>query len=184
MKKAMIVFGLLCSMAVSAYAFDGASGIGTGGMKLELGYTGGAAGLQFDYGLSQDWTVFGVISVASGFTGIGVGTKYAIFNEKKGDGFSLAPGLQLLIGSGGVIPVPGIVVSKRLNEKFTVLGDAWVWSAGFVNVSWLGGGVLYNINENLQVGGQLGVNTTAVNFLGYRYAASGAGFGIGLNYLF
>ncbi len=184
MKKVAVAVFMVLALVSASWAIDGAAGIGQGKTKLEAGYTGGAIGLQFDYGLTQDWTVYGSVQTMSGFTGFGVGTKYAILNEKRGDGFSLAPKIDLLLGSGGMSPMFGLVGSKKLDSKLTVLGDISIWSPGFFSYTWLGAGALYNIDEKLQVSGMLGIATVTVDFLGYKYSASGIGFGLGLNYLF
>jgi len=184
MKKVLIAVVMLMVLVSASWAIDGAAGVGKGSTKLEAGYVGGGFGLGFNYGLSQDWTVYGIVSGVGGFTGFGVGTKYAVMNEKKGDGFSFAPKLDLLLGGGGIVPVPGLIVSKKMDNKLTVLGDASVWGGSGISFSWLGGGAVYDIDDKIQVAGELGIATVSLDFLGYKYTASGIGFGLGLNYLF
>jgi hypothetical protein len=170
---------LLIVLTAVSFAIDGARGIGKDKSKLEVSYTGGSLGVQYDFGMNRDWTMYGSVMSAGGFSGFGVGTKYAILNEKKGDDFSLAPKLDLLLGSGGVLPVIGLVGSKKL-ESFTVLGDVSTWATGPLSYTWIGGGALFDINKDWQLSGEIGMAT--VSFMGYK--GSGFGIAVGTNYIF
>ena len=186
MKRSLLALGLILMLATSAFAIDGAEGIGQGASKIEAGYVGGGIGLNYNFGLSRDWTVYGALLTTSGGMGFGAGTKYAVLNEKKGDSVSLAPKLDLLLMSGGMLPVPGLVVSKKLDSKMTVLGEFQTYSmsgSGYsLGMTWIGGGVLYNLSQQLQLAGELGIATVTAKVLGMNYTASGMGFALGLNY--
>jgi hypothetical protein len=184
MKKVLLTLSLIVLLVPATWAIDGAEGVGKYNSKLEIGYLGGSFDVLFNYGLTTDLTVYGIFDTFTSVSGLGVGAKYAIFNEKKGDKFSLSAQLGLLMGGSGSIVAPGAVISKQLNSKLTVLGDVQVRSSGPLNYTWAGGGVLFNINEHFQVGGEIGLVNVIIDHLGQRWGANGVGLGLGLNYAF
>jgi len=176
-----IKLGVLLVIAVlfsQLFAIDGARGIGKNNSKVELGYTGGAIGLAYDMGLSDDLTVYGSV-YGSGTVGFGGGVKYAFLNEKRGDDISLAGKLDLLLGGGTIFPVPGLVVSKKMHQM-TALAEFSTYSIGnFINFSWFGVGGLWDFNNNMQFAGLIGTSTARA----FGYQVSGVGFGLGLNWI-
>lgn len=178
MRKILVVLLAVCALTAQVLAIDGAMGLGQGRSKVELGYTGGAIGLAYDMGFNDDLTVYGSV-YGSGTVGFGAGVKYAFLNERKGNDFSFAGKLDLLLGGGTVFPVPGLVVSKKSGDM-TLLADFSTYSiGGFASFTWFGVGGLWDFNNNMQFAGLLGTATVMAG--GYR--ASGLGFGIGLNWL-
>ncbi|MFC1516956.1 hypothetical protein ACFL5G_00185 [Candidatus Margulisiibacteriota bacterium] len=181
MKKIVTALLVLSLLSSAALAIDGARGLGTREAKLEIDYTGGSAGVAYNYGLSVDWTIYGSVRGAGGVTGFGAGTKYAFMNEKKGDNISFAGKLDLLIGAGGIFPIPGLVVSKKIKRDLQLLGDASAWSAGGVSTSWIGGGVVYALDRKWQLAGLIGISNITTK---QGYKASGVGVGLGINCAF
>ena len=181
MSRSLLAVVMIILLASASWAIDGAKGVGTGKSKIELQYAGGGVGAAYNVGLTRDWTVYGSVLSAGGVTGFGAGTKYAFLNEAKGDNISFAGKLDLLLGGGTAFPIPGLVISKQLNKTTTVLGEANTWSVGAaglnISATWLGAGVLYNLDKDFQLAGLIGMQT--VNFVGI--SASGIGFGLGLN---
>lgn len=184
MKKYLLTISLIFLLLSSAaWAIDGAMGLSKDAAKIEASYTGGAVGLAYNYGLNQDWTVYGSVFSVGGATGFGGGAKYAVLNEKKGDSISLAPKADLLLGAGGLSLRPGLVISKKINKSITILGDLYAWSVkvgkNTVGSTWIGAGIVYNINLHLQLAALIGV--AKVSNLGV--IDSDLSVGLGLNYL-
>ena len=178
MKKNLGVLLVVFILAAQGLAIDGAKGLGKDKSKIELGYTGGAVGLAYDVGLSNDLTVYGSV-YGSGTIGFGGGVKYAFLNEKNGSDFSLAGKLDLLLGGGTLFPVPGLVISKKQNEM-TLLGEVSTYSIGNIaSFTWIGVGGLWDFNRDMQFSALIGTST--ISALGYR--ASSLGVGLGLNWI-
>ncbi|MBU0580699.1 MAG: hypothetical protein KKA19_05950, partial [Candidatus Margulisbacteria bacterium] len=144
MRKVILVIFILLLTVPAVWSIDGARGLSARETKLEVEYKGGSAGIIYDYSMNLDWIVYGVVRSMRGVTGFGAGTKYMFLNERRGDQISFAGKVDVLLGSGAVIPVPGLVISQKQND-LTIFGEASVWSGAGIEASWIGGGVVYDI---------------------------------------
>jgi hypothetical protein len=178
MKKVIGIVLVLSLLVSSAMAIDGAMGLGKGKSKVELGYAGGSAGLAYDMGFSDDLTAYASLTSGAGVTGFGGGVKYAFINEKRGDSYSLAGKLDLLIGGGGIFPIPGLVVSKK-SGGHTLLADFSTFSVAGASFTWVGFGAMIGLQKDMELSGMIG--SSSVSYGGY--SASGIGVGVGLNWI-